>query len=194
MSGQRSFCSPHRSHGDIDVWDVLAIGEYLAEWAPKSGLLPVDPAGRARCRSICHEMHSGFTSLRSLPVNLKAKLPGFKVWGRAHADIDRITQIWRECLGTWGGPFLFGPRSIADAMYAPVVTRLRTDCVPVEPVYESYCAHIMAMPEMIEWIEAACAEPDEIEELDVEFQAPMPEFAPASCRRPNADRPCRPPC
>ena len=139
-------------------------------------------------------MHSGFTSLRSLPVNLKAKLPGFKVWGRAQADIDLITQIWRECLGTWGGPFLFGPRSMDDAMYAPVVTRLRNDCVPVDPVSESYCAHIMAMPEMIEWIEAACAEPDEIEELDAELQAPMPEFATASCRRPNADRPCRPPC
>jgi len=165
-----SILVPCLTHDGIEVWDTLAIGEYLNEIAPQAALLPADRALRARCRSICGEMHSGFSTLRSsLPMNLKAHFPGFKVWSQAQADIDRITAIWRECLASWGGPFLFGPRSMADAMYAPVVTRFQTYDVPLDPVCAGYAARIRAMPEMVEWVAAAQQEPEDIEELDVEF-------------------------
>ena len=115
-------------------------------------------------------MHSGFTALRSsLPMNLKAHFPEFKIWSRARADIDRIATIWSHCLSAHGGPFLFGERSMADAMYAPVVTRFRTYDVTLDRQCAGYCERIMAMPEMNEWIEAALREPDDIEEFEVEF-------------------------
>jgi len=132
--------------------------------------LPADRILRAHCRSICGEIHSGFTTLRaSLPVNLKGHFPGFKIWTRAQADIDRICTIWRECLAKSGGPFLFGERSMADAMDSPVVTRVTTYDVKLEPGLKAYADMIMAMPEMVEWIEAARNEPEEIEELEVEY-------------------------
>lgn len=165
-----SFLVPNLEHNGLKVWDTLAIGEYLAEIRPDSGLLPSALEKRTRCRSISGEMHSGFGPMRSaLPMNLKGSFPNFKVWARAQADIDRITTIWREHLALYGGPFLLGERSIADAMYAPVVTRLRTYNVPVDKLCGGYCDVIMAMPEMQEWIEAAKAEPEDVEELEVEF-------------------------
>jgi glutathione S-transferase len=115
-------------------------------------------------------MHSGFAPLRSaLPMNLKGDFPGFKVWARAQADIDRITTIWRECLTLYGGPFLLGERSMADAMYAPVVTRFLTYHVKLDALSRAYCQEIVALPEMAEWIEAAKEEPTEVDELEVEF-------------------------
>jgi glutathione S-transferase len=165
-----SFLVPCLTHDGISVWDTLAIGEYLNEIKPEARLLPADLKKRTRCRSICGEMHSGFGSLRSaLPVNLQGDFPNFKVWKRAQADIDRITTIWRECLDLYGGPFLLGERSMADAMYAPVVTRFRTYHVKLDSVCDSYCKEILAMPEMIEWVEAAKQEPRQLEELEVEF-------------------------
>ena len=131
--------------------------------------LPI-AAARAHCRAICGEMHSGFMSLRSaLPMNLKAHFPGFKLWSRAQADIDRVTAIWRDCLSIYGGPFLFGTRSAADAMYAPVATRFATYDVALDPVCAGYRDRILAMPEMQEWVEAAKQEPADIDELEVEF-------------------------
>jgi glutathione S-transferase len=97
------------------------------------------------------------------------QFPGFKVWSRAQADIDRISTIWNDCLAAYGGPFLFGERSMADAMYAPVVTRFRTYDVVLDRQCAAYCDQIMEMPEMVEWIEAARREPDEIEEFEAEF-------------------------
>jgi len=165
-----SILVPSLTHKGITVWDTLAIAEYLNETQKKAKLLPSDPAARAYCRSICGEMHSGFTALRSaLPMNLKAHFPGFKVWSRALADIDRVTTIWRDCLERYGGPFLFGARTIADAMYAPVATRFVTYDVKLDPASAAYRDHIMALPEMVQWIEAAKLEPDEIEELEAEF-------------------------
>jgi glutathione S-transferase len=165
-----SILVPCLTHDGIKVWDTLAIAEYLNETKPKSGLLPADRAARAHCRAICGEMHSGFSSLRSaLPMNLKARFPGHKIWARAVADIERITAIWRECLTTYGGPYLFGKRSMADAMYAPVVTRFLTYDVKLDSQCSAYCACIMALPEMIEWVAAARLEHDEIDELDMEF-------------------------
>ena len=161
---------PCLRHDGATVWDTLAIGEYLNETMPDAGLLPADRIERAHCRSICGEIHSGFTTLRaSLPVNIKGHFPNFKIWTRAQADIDRVCAIWRECLAQSGGPFLFGERTMADAMYAPVVTRFATYSVKLEPRLQTYAGAIMNMPEMTEWIEAARAEPEEIEELEVEY-------------------------
>jgi len=165
-----SFLTPCLTHQGIDVWDTLAIAEFLSELVPDAGLLPGDRGQRARCRSICGEMHSGFANLRAaLPMNLKARHPGFKVWAGAQSDIDRIIQIWRDSLATSGGPFLFGAPTMADAMYAPVCTRFLTYDVTLDVACATYRDHILRLPEMREWTQIAITEPDEVEELDVEF-------------------------
>jgi glutathione S-transferase len=165
-----SILVPCLTHRGIRIWDTLAIAEYLNEVKPKAGLLPADRAARARCRSICGEMHAGFTNLRSaLPMNLKAHHPGFKVWSGAQADIDRVCTIWRDCLAAYHGPYLFGTLTMADAMYAPVVTRFLTYDVRLDPDCVGYCGRMMALPEMVAWHAAAMLEPEELEELDMEF-------------------------
>jgi glutathione S-transferase len=165
-----SFLTPCLTLDDIQVWDTLAIAEFLNETLPGAGLLPADRAARSRCRSISGEMHSGFANLRAaLPMNLKASHPGFKVWAGAQSDIDRIAVIWREELARSGGPFLFGERSMADAMFAPVCTRFATYEVALDEICQAYCDRILSLPEMIEWTAAARLEPDEVEELEVEF-------------------------
>ena len=162
---------PALLHGGVEVWDTLAIGEYLNEIKPKAGLLPADVKARAHCRAICGEMHSGFGAMRSaLPMNIKARFPGFKVWSRAQADIDRVLAIWKDCLERYGGPYLFGRQpTIADAMYAPVVTRLLSYDVAIDKASAGYCKRIMELPAMKEWVAAAKKEPDEIDELEAEF-------------------------
>lgn len=166
-----SFLTPCLTWEGLQVWDTLAIAEFLNELLPDSGLLPAGQAERALCRSISGEMHSGFANLRAaLPMNLKADHPGFKVWAGAQSDVDRVCVIWREALACSGGPFLFGDRpTVADAMYAPVCTRFATYHVPLDPACAAYRDHILALPEMIEWSEEALLEPDEVEELEVEF-------------------------
>jgi glutathione S-transferase len=162
---------PLLMHDDVVLWDTLAIAEYLNEMFPDAGMLPEDRGARARCRSISGEMHSGFAALReALPMNLKLFRPNFQVWSAVQADIDRITEIWRECLTTWKGPWLFGTTpTIADAMYAPVVTRFRSYDVKMTGGCERYCQQIMAWPDMQEWFAAAQREPEQIDELDIEF-------------------------
>ena len=166
-----SFLVPCLRHDGVKVWDTLAIGEYLNELNPGANLMPADRAARSHCRAISGEMHSGFINLRSaLPMNIKAHYPGFKVWAGAQADIDRVCTIWCECLTTGGGPYLFGKQPcIADAMYAPVATRFITYDVKLDGQCSAYCNAIMTLPHMQEWIAGAKAEPDELEELDVEF-------------------------
>ena len=166
-----SFLVPCLTHDGVKVWDTLAIAEYLNELNPAAGLLPVERSARARCRAVSGEIHSGFSNLRSaLPMNLKAHYPDFKVWAGAQADIDRVVAIWRECLSTASGPYLFGAQPcLADAMYAPVVTRFLTYDVKLDRRCAAYCQTIMALSDMKEWIAAAKAEPDELDELDVEF-------------------------
>jgi len=166
-----SFLVPCLTHNGLRVWDTLAIAEYLNEVKPKAGLLPADRAARAHCRSISGEMHSGFVNLRSaLPMNLKSKFPGFKIWAGAQADIDRIVAIWRECFAAHGGPYLFGKQiCLADAMYAPVCMRFLTYDVKLDHACQTYTKHIAALPFMQEWIISAKDEPDEVEELEVEF-------------------------
>jgi len=166
-----SFLVPRLTHNGVKVWDTLAIAEYLHEIFPQAGLLPGDAAARTHCRSISGEMHSGFSNLRSaLPMNLKAHYKGFKIWAAAQADIDRVIAIWKECLNTYGGPYLFGDRpTLADAMYAPVTTRFTTYDVKLDRQCADYCETIQALPDMIEWIEDAKAERAGIEELEAEF-------------------------
>ncbi len=162
---------PALMHDDVVLWDTLAIAEYLNETFPERAMLPSDRLARARCRSISGEMHSGFTALReALPMNLRLFRPGFAVWSAVQADVDRITEIWRECITTWKGPWLFGNHpSVADAMYAPVVTRFRSYDVHVDTPCERYCRQIMAWPPLQEWFAAAQREPEQIDELDIEF-------------------------
>jgi glutathione S-transferase len=162
---------PCLTHDGAKVWNTLAIAQYLNEVHPDAGLMPDDRIARAHCRSISGEMNSGFANLRaSLPMNLKGRYPNHKIWAGAQPDIDRIVEIWSECLATYGGPFLYGKRrGMADAMYAPVVTRFLTYGVKLSPACARYCQAIMAMPEMKEWVKEALKEPDEIEELDMDF-------------------------
>ncbi|WP_376988736.1 glutathione S-transferase family protein [Bosea sp. R86505] len=166
-----SFLVPCLTHDGIKVWDTLAIAAYLDEIRPDAGLVPKDAVARAHCWAICGEMHSGFANLRSaLPMNLKAHYPGFKVWAGAQADIDRVTEIWRDCLQRYGGPYLFGKTlTMADAMYAPVCLRFLTYDVALDATCQAYCRTISAWPALRRWIEAAQTEPDDVEELDAEF-------------------------
>jgi glutathione S-transferase len=166
-----SFLVPCLDHGPVKVWDTLAIAEYLNELKPDAGLLPTEPAARSHCRAVSGEMHSGFANLRSaLPMNLKAVHPGFKVWAGAQADINRVIAIWQECLKRYGGPYLFGTTpTVADAMYAPVCTRFVTYHVALDSECAAYRDRIVSLPQMREWKAAALQEPDEVEELEVEF-------------------------
>jgi glutathione S-transferase len=162
---------PALMHNDVMIWDTLAIAEYLNEMFPDAHMLPEDRLARARCRSVSGEMHSGFAALReACPMNLRLFRPKFAVWSAVQADIERITEIWTECLSYWKGPWLFGDRpSVADAMYAPVVTRFRSYDVKVSQSCERYCHHIMAWSDMRAWVAAAQKEPEQIDELDIEF-------------------------
>ena len=166
-----SMLVPMLEHDGRTGWDTLALGEYLHAAMPPGGLLPRDVGARAHCRAVCGEMHSGFASLRSaLPMNIKARYPGYKIWSRAQTDIGRVLEIWRDCLDTYGGPYLFGAHpGMADAMYAPVVTRFVTYDVALDEVCRTYCDRILALPAMQEWVAAAQAEQDDIDELDAEF-------------------------
>jgi len=152
---------PALIHDGLTVWDSLAICEYLAELAPDAGLWPVDRAARATARSVSAEMHSSFTALRAnMPMNISGALPG---WGRAPGvadDIARIEAIWTDLRQRYGaeGAYLFGGFTIADAMYAPVVTRFKTYGVQINPTAQAYADAVLAHPFMQEWTSAALAE------------------------------------
>jgi glutathione S-transferase len=152
--------------GDLAVWDTLAIAEYLAETFPALQLWPVDPKQRARARSLCAEMHSGFAALRnSFPMNLEAFLPEvgpriLRESSGAAADLARIEHMWSQQLGISGGPFLFGKFCIADAYFAPVCARIRTYALPVSAPVAAYVEHVFALPAFQEWLADALAEHD----------------------------------
>jgi glutathione S-transferase len=166
-----SFLVPCLEHEGAKVWDTLAIAGYLNELLPAAQLYPADRIVRAHCRSISGEMHSGFFNLRSaLPMNLKARYKGFKIWTGAQPDIARIVQIWENCLATYGGPYLFGDRpTVADAMYAPVCTRFLTYDVALDAPAATYRDTILKWAPLVEWTSDALKEPDDMEELEVEF-------------------------
>jgi glutathione S-transferase len=152
---------PVLHHGDVTIWESLAICEYLAETVPGARLWPETVQARAEARAISAEMHAGFTSLReALPMNVRADRPGVRIEPQTRADIERIVGIWRNCRRKFGtvGPFLFGRFSIADAMYAPVVSRFATYRVAMDSIEREYASTIYNLPAMREWAAAAAAE------------------------------------
>jgi len=152
---------PVLKDGDLTIWDSLAICEYLAEKYPEKRLWPSETAARACARSISAEMHSGFTNLRTrMPMNVRREIPGRAKISEVVTEISRIEAIWNECRSRFGsqGSFLFGAFSIADAMYAPVVSRLRTYGVALGGAAARYAGAIHALPAMQEWIAAAHTE------------------------------------
>jgi glutathione S-transferase len=156
--------------GNRKIWESLAIVEYLAERYPDRDLWPADAAARAWARSISSEMHAGFQALRSkLPMNVRRVIPHHRRSPEAEADIARVQAIWGECREVWGahGSFLFGEFCIADAMFAPVVTRFQTYAVPLEPVCRQYADAILALPAMTEWYRAAAEETVMIADFEV---------------------------
>ena len=153
--------------GSLTVWDTLAIAEYAAETFPEKQLWPADKAQRARARSICAEMHSGFTNLRgACMMNIEASLPEvgalvLRDKPAVAADVKRIETIWSELLDEHGGPYLFGSRfTIADAYFAPVCMRFKTYALSTKPQINAYIEAIRAASGVKEWIADALAEDD----------------------------------
>lgn len=153
---------PLLKHGDLSIWDSLAICEYLAETFPESHLWPQERVARAVARSVTAEMHSSFTKLREhMGMNLRARRPGQgRVPGVAE-DIARIQALWTDCRARFGqgGPFLFGQFSIADAFFTPVATRFVTYDVALEPVSAAYRDTLLSQPAYQKWAEAGLREP-----------------------------------
>jgi glutathione S-transferase len=152
--------------GELAVWDTLAIAEYVAESFPDRQLWPASKAARARARSVCAEMHSGFSALRSAcPMNVEAMLPetGRLVWRDqpgVRADVQRLVAMWSELLAEHKGPMLFGNFSIADAYFAPVCMRLKNYALPVPGHITDYMRRVCALPGVKAWIDEALAEKD----------------------------------
>jgi glutathione S-transferase len=154
-------------HRGLAIWESTAIAEYLNDIKPEAGLWPASPAARAHARSISAEMHAGFADLRNnMPMNIRASYPGKGMTPQVRADIERITGLWRDCRKRFAGAaankdegFLFGTISAADAMYAPVATRLRTYGVKLDSDAEAYCAAVLNYAPMKAWIDAAKNEP-----------------------------------
>ena len=149
------------------VWDTLAIAEYLAEKHP--AVWPADRQRRARARSLCAEMHSGFTALRNhCSMNIEASLPeiGRILWrdqAGVRADIARLEAMWTGLLAEHGGPMLFGEFGIADAYFAPVCSRIRTYALPVSPTVAAYVDRVHQLPAVQAWVQQALAEHDFID-------------------------------
>ena len=145
----------------FSVWDSLAIAEYLAERHPEHALWPRSVKDRARARSLCAEMHSGFTQLRSVcPMNIEASFPeiGMKLWdedGALRADVAWLDAAWQDALAASGGPFLFGQFGAADAFFAPVAVRLSRFGLPVSQAAGTYRDALLAHPAVEDWIAAA---------------------------------------
>lgn len=152
--------------GELVVSDTLAIAEYLAEQFSDKQLWPADKAARARARSVCADMHSGFTALRShCPMNIEASLAdtGALLWRdqpALRADVARLVALWDGLLSAHGGPMLFGEFCIADAYFAPVCMRLTTYALPVPPSIAAYVARVSALPGVKAWVDAALKEQD----------------------------------
>ena len=156
--------------GELVVWDTLAIAEYVAEYAaethPDKNLWPTDAKARARARSVCAEMHSGFTALRgNCPMNIEANLAdtGALIWrdqAGVRADVQRLVEMWSALLEEHGGPLLFGEFTIADAYFAPVCMRLHTYALPLPPHIADYVQRVHALPGVKAWIDEALAEKD----------------------------------
>lgn len=153
--------------GDITVWESLAICEFLAERHPERQLWPADIAARAHARAISAEMHAGFAALRSnMTMNLRRTYAGVSVTPEVKHEIARIEAMWDECLQRYGGPFLYGNFSIADAMYAPVATRFKTYGVALSTAASGYAQRLLELPAMREWYAAAHAESEVLPQFE----------------------------
>ncbi len=147
------------------IWDTLAIAEYIAERFPEKGLWPDEPADRARARSVCAEMHAGFPKLRqAMPMNVCADLAGYGWSVGVQDDIDRLVAMWRELLARHRGPLLFGRFTIADAFFAPVVSRLKTYAVALPDDIAAYRDAVLALKSMRAWTSAARSESEFLED------------------------------
>lgn len=148
---------------DFQIWDTLAIAEYLAETYPEKHLYPVDKFARARARSISAEMHSGFTHVRgAMGMNIKMRLKGVAPSSEVASDIARIIEIWtdarREFGQATGKPYLLGEFSVADAMFSPVIWRFFSYNVALEGEAKAYLETMLSHPFMQEWQQSALAE------------------------------------
>ena len=149
------------------VWDTLAICETLAERFPDKHLWPADARGRQVARSVCAEMHSGFQALRgAMPMNIRSRHPGKGMNDDSRRDIDRIVAIWSSCRERFGkdGALLFGRFSIADAYYAPVVTRFQTYAVELPRAAQAYCDSVLALGGVRAWMDAARRETEFVQD------------------------------
>jgi glutathione S-transferase len=164
-------------HDQLTVWDSLAICEYVSEQLLDGRGWPQATAARARARSLAAEMHAGFQALRGQwPMNcrLQRKLP---VDDPALArDLERIVQIWGECLAASGGPWLFGDFGIVDAMYAPVALRLHSYQPELNPPAVSYVRTVLAHPGIVEWMTAGRAEQEVVPEDEVGYLLGEPDW------------------
>jgi glutathione S-transferase len=152
---------------DGDIWDSLAIAEYLAESFPTAGLWPNNPAARAHARAVSAEMHSGFVTVRTLmPMDLRSTLPMPEPTGALDREISRLDSLWQECREKFGqdGPFLYGAFTIADCMFAPVVGRFASYSTDISAVSKAYIQAVLKYPGMAEWIANAREEPWIIEQ------------------------------
>ena len=162
--------------GDQSVWDSLAIMEAVHEWYPQRGVWPQGDRARAFARSAAAEMHSGFRELRThMPMNIRASHPGKGMSPEVQANVNRIESLWSEARRRFGsgGPFLFGEFSAADAMYAPVVMRLRTYAVKVSPETARYCETMLAAPGVRAWIDEALQEKEFVAEDELYATSPL---------------------
>jgi len=162
LSYSRAGKVPVLRDAEATIWDSLAILEYLAERFPDAALWPDDVAARAHGRSIAAEMHSGFINFRRhCPMNMRRAKRKIALTEEAAGDVRRIEAIWSEARARFGGkgPFLLGDFSIADAMYAPIVSRFFSYAVEAGAVAEAYMATMMALPAWQEWQRAGEAEP-----------------------------------
>jgi glutathione S-transferase len=160
---------PALRHGEIVVWESIAILEYIAEAFPEARLWPEEREARAVARAVSAEMHAGFVALRThMPMNIRGSKSGRGRTPEVEKDIRRIVALWEDCRGRFGagGPFLFGAFGNADAMYAPLATRFTTYGVALEGAAGAYVETILALPPMREWFAAAKAEPWTIAETD----------------------------
>ncbi|MBK5565049.1 glutathione S-transferase family protein [Ensifer sp. SSB1] len=159
---------PLLRHGELLVWESLAIIEYVAELFPNAGLWPADREARARARSYSMEMLSGFRALRgACPMNVRREKQALEVDADVRADVARIEQIWKQALARSGGPFLFGAFGAADAMYAPVVSRFDVYDLVADQESLGYMQRMKAHPAYRKWEEAARAEPWVVPEDEV---------------------------
>jgi glutathione S-transferase len=158
--------------GPVEVWESLAILEYLAEKFPAAKLWPSDAAARAHARAISSEMHAGFLPLRrACPMNMWRPVKQLVLNADAAANVARIDAMWTDCRSRFGsgGPFLFGAFSAADAMYAPVVARFHTYGISVSSSARAYMTAMMALPAWGDWLSAALKEPWVLQEDEVDW-------------------------